>query len=462
MGPALVFLIYQLVNSGPPSAVEWVLLVISFFVIALGFHGELWQDRPEPRHLTEFYLWIALAGALGGVFNSLVAPRLFSWVAEYPLTLALCGLLVPVLRPVRWRRLSMALDVLIPMGLGLVVVGWDRLSSLMVAQSPMPQLRAIGLGDLVQLRYALPLLLCLAFAARPLRFGLGLACILVAWHVRMDSDGRLVHRERTFFGVLRVIENVGVGGAKNSLIHGYILHGQQWKNPDPRVRDRPLLCFYPTGPIGQVFREILLRKPPRPVGVVGLGAGSLASYGVSGQEFNYFEIDPAVARIARDAQIFTFLRDSKANCRIVIGDARLTLRREPDHHYGTLVIDAFSGDTIPVHLLTREALRLYLDKLDDGGLLAFHISNTFLDLEPVISALAQSESLVVRVRMDEELNTDEVLLGKTPSRWAVMARRIEDLGPLAKDPRWRRPIARPGHTLWTDDFSNPLELILWQ
>jgi hypothetical protein len=205
------------------------------------------------------------------------------------------------------------------------------------------------------LRYVLPLLACLPLSSRPLRFGLGLAAILAAWHIRMDADGKMLDRERTFFGVLRVIEGVPT---KHSLIHGYVLHGEQWMNPDPRIRDRPLLCFYPTGPIGQVFRELLLRRPPQPIAVVGLGAGSLASYGVSGQEFNYFEIDPAVARIARDPRYFTFLRDSPARCRIVIGDARLTLREEPDRHHGLLVVDAFSGDTIPVHLLTREALEL--------------------------------------------------------------------------------------------------------
>src|SRR5204863_6411361 len=130
---------------------------------------------------------------------------------------------------------------------------------------------------------------------------------------------------------------------------------------------------------------------------------ALAAYGVAGQEFRFFEIDAAVARIARDPRYFTFLRDSPARCRVVIGDARLSLQREPDHHYGLLVVDAFSGDTIPVHLLTCEALGIYLDKLADGGLLAFHISNTYLDLQPVMAALAESESIVVRVCMDDQL-----------------------------------------------------------
>ena len=458
MAPALLLLAFQLVNSGPPSVAEWGLLFLAFFMVATGFHGELGADRPDPRFLTGFYLALSVGGALGGVFNSLVAPRLFRWVAEYPLTLALAGGMLPILRPIRPGRLGRVLDLMIPLLLGLAVAVWGWFFSPGGSRTNPGLDWPSTIPKLGQLRYLIPLFLCLPLAARPLRFGLALAAILTAWHIRMDSDGTLLHRERTFFGVFRVIETVP---GKHSLIHGYVLHGEQWKSPDPRIRDRPLLCFYPTGPIGQVFRELLLPKPPHPVGVVGLGAGSLASYGVAGQEFTYFEIDPAVERIARDPRYFTFLRDSPAHCRVILGDARLTLQREPDRHYGLLVIDAFSGDTIPVHLLTREALRAYLEKLAEGGLLTFHISNTFLDLEPVIASLAASEGLVVRVRTDEEMRPDELRLGKTPSRWAIMARRVEDLGPLANDPRWQPARTRPDIPAWTDDFSDPLKLIMW-
>ena len=459
MGPAILVLVYQVTHSGPPSAAAWALLFLAFFVLALGFHGELWVDRPDARHLTEFYLWISLGGALGGVLNSIVAPRLFNWVAEYPMILAIAGVLTPALGPIRRSKALLAWDVLIPLGLLGVVLAWGSLASSLGVLVPSVRSRLASIDEVVELRYAIPLCACLFLAGRPHRFGLAVALILAAWHVRADSDGKLLDRERTFFGVLRVIESPP---NRHRLIHGSVIHGEQWQSADPRLRDRPLLCFYPTGPIGQVFRDVLLRRPPKPVGVVGLGAGSLASYGVPDQIFDYFEIDPAVERIARDPRFFTFLRDSKARCRVVIGDARLTLKREPDRHYGTLIVDAFSGDTIPVHLLTREALKIYLTKLADGGLLAFHISNIFLDLEPVMAGLAASEGLTVRVRMDDELTRDEVYLGKMPSRWVVMARREADLGALAADPRWKAPASRPGRFVWTDDFSNPLELIMWK
>jgi hypothetical protein len=437
MAPALVVLAYLLVDSSLPYTVLVTIHFLAFFVLALGFHGELARDRPAAGQLTEFYLWIALGGALGGVFNSLAAPSLFSWVAEYPLTLAAGGLLIPTLRPVRWRRLSTALDLLIPPALGL----------------------AVRLPHLGELRCAVPLLVCPALPSRPLRFGLSIACILASWHLRMDPDGRVIHRERTFFGVLRVVRS---GPANHSLFHGYVCHGAQVLATDPKVRDRPLLYYYPTGPMGQVFSEVLRPRPPRRVGLVGLGAGSLASYGLPGQDFIFFEIDAAVARIARDERYFTFLHDSPARCRVVIGDARLTLRKEPDRHFGLIVVDAFSGDSIPVHLLTRNALRMYLAKLDEGGLLAFHITNSYLDFEPELAALAQAESLIVRVRDDDQIRPAEAREGKNPSRWAVMARRLADMGPLAADRRWRQPAKRPGLTAWTDDFSNPLALLRWR
>jgi hypothetical protein len=158
---------------------------------------------------------------------------------------------------------------------------------------------------------------------------------------------------------------------------------------------------------------------------------------------------------------FTFLRDSPARCRTVLGDARLTLQAEPDHRFGLIVIDAFSGDSIPVHLLTREALRIYLSKRADDGLITLHITNSFMDIEPLISALAQSESVITWVRDDSQISAGEARQGKQASRWAVVARRARDLRPLAADPRWRPPGIKPGLAAWSDDFTNPLALVHW-
>ncbi len=198
------------------------------------------------------------------------------------------------------------------------------------------------------------------------------------------------------------------------------------------------------------------------VGVIGLGTRSLACYGVPAQQFTFCEIDPAVIRIARDTGYFTFLRICPPEVRIVLGDARLSLAAAADAYYGLLVLDAFSSDAIPGHLLTREALVLYEPKLAAPGLLAIHISNNHLDLEPALANPAHDAGLLAVARFDERVGPDEARAGKTPSRWVVLARRPEGLRGLADDPRWHPLAPRPDKTLWTDDFSNLLEVIRWR
>jgi len=214
------------------------------------------------------------------------------------------------------------------------------------------------------------------------------------------------------------------------------------------------MYYHRTGPAGQVFQDA-----PRPnVAVVGLGAGSLASYAEPGQCWTYYEIDPAIEHIARDPRYFTYLRDCRASAvAVVLGDARLQLRTAPEQGYGLIILDAFSSDAIPMHLLTREALSLYRRKLTPDGVIAFHISNRYLDLAPVLGALARDAGLVSRVRHDANPSVTEQERGKSPSIWVVMAHRDADLGPLATDPLWVAPQDRPDAPVWTDDFSNIIE-----
>ena len=196
--------------------------------------------------------------------------------------------------------------------------------------------------------------------------------------------------------------------------------------------------------------------------VIGLGAGSLACYGAPGQRFTFYEIDPTVVAIARDPRYFTFLQQCPPTVRVVLGDGRLSLATAPDASYGLIVLDAFSSDAIPGHLLTREAIRLYLHKLAEPGVLAFHISNNRLDLEPAVANLAHDSQLVGLTQFDETVTADEARAGKAPSHWVVLARRWEDLRALTTDGRWRALAARPDKTVWTDDFSNVLEVIKWR
>jgi hypothetical protein len=260
-----------------------------------------------------------------------------------------------------------------------------------------------------------------------------------------------LYQHRNYFGVLRV--TYVASGNCHRLIHGHTVHGQQ--SLEPLRRREPLSYYHRTGPIGEVFD--VLREPiaKSSVAIVGLGAGSLACYAEPGQRWTFYEIDPVVAKVARDSRLFTFLDDSRASAtEVILGDGRLRLRTAPEHGYGLIVLDAFSSDAIPIHLLTREALQVYVGKLADGGIIAFHISNNFIDLVPVLGALARDAKMTCLVRRDLDLTPDDARRGKEPSIWAAMAARAADLGGLSSDPKWESPRVTPDEIAWTDDFSN--------
>jgi hypothetical protein len=443
----------------PPMLLHLVL----FFTAALFCHGELARDRPTIGHLTEFYLWMSVGGVLGGVFNVLIAPLVFRMVAEYPLEIALACLFVPHLGGDRPRR-DPVVNLGLPLLAGAVVAG---LLALLPAWRD-PTWTRIGL--LVAPAIVIYLVVS-RFTDRPLLFGLSTELVLLGGAVlALTAEGTEVYRERSFFGILRVIEEPK--GKFVQLYHGSTCHGEQrrvgdpgetWRRPDGSVIDSrhiPRTYYHPSGPIGQVFDAFCGPRKKAQVALVGLGAGSLASYGEPGQTMTYYEIDPAVVWIAQDSGYFSFLADSRAEIRIVLGDARLSLAAEPpDRKFGLIVLDAFSSDAIPVHLLTHEALReVYLPRLEKGGLLAFHISNRYLDLRPVLGDLAQEEPrLVCRIETDDA-NEQE---GKDSSIWVVMARKEADLGPLVYDRRWKALPGSAGRRVWRDDYSNLLRVFRW-
>ncbi|MCX6030329.1 MAG: fused MFS/spermidine synthase [Chloroflexi bacterium] len=442
----------------------WVLIPLHlavFFVIAMACHGALANDRPSPRYLTEFYLWLSVGGALGGIFNALLAPILFTTLVEYPLGLVLAALLVR--RPDAPPAPTTSGGVRFPPGLG----GWGGrwldlalpalLAGLMTGA--FLALRAAGVTSTqvtLALVFGLPAILCFSFSRRPIRFALGIAAMFTVGALTVNAPQGLLFTERTFFGINRVL----VDGDTHTLRHGDTLHGAQSLDPDRRCE--PLSYYYPTGPIGQVFAAFRGAGATRQIAVVGLGAGALAGYSEPGQPWTFYEIDPGVERIARDPRYFTFLRDCAPEAAVILGDARLSLVKAPAGQYDLLVLDAYSSDSIPVHLITREALALYLEKLASGGLLAFHVSNRYLDLEPVLGNLAQDAGLMALFQIDREISEAEKTAGKMPSEWVLMARRPADLGPLTGDPRWKPLPARPGSRLWTDDFSSILSVLRWR
>jgi hypothetical protein len=422
----------------------WALVgvhALNLFLIALLVHRRLAIDRPPADRLTEFYLLISLGGVCGGIFNALVAPLVFNTILEYPIAIVLALLLRPGSRgPVPnarfFRKTSDVMSALAVAAAVLVVTLVLGAAGALTALTLHGTL-ALGLGAVV------------LFARRPVRFAAGIASLVLLTTL---GQHQLV-TQRTFFGVLQVIE---ANGNEHHFLHGVTLHGVE--SFAPGRRDEPLTYYNRQGPIGQVLDGIGAHA--RSVGVIGLGAGALAGYGRPGEEMTFYEINPGVVRIASDPRYFTFLHDSKAHVRVVIGDGRLTIADAPDRSYDVIVLDAFSSDAIPVHLLTREAVQLYLHKLRPGGLIAFHITNTYLDLAPVLGAVGRSLGLTGLV---ETYKPSPYLAGRgaAQSIWAVLAPNAETLAPLTKDPRWKSLDTTRRLRTWTDEYSNILSVANW-
>ncbi|HZY56244.1 MAG TPA: fused MFS/spermidine synthase, partial [Rubrobacteraceae bacterium] len=436
--------------------------------------------RPAARHLTEFYLWVAVGGVLGGVFNALIAPITFDTVVEYPLVIVLACLLLPgvVLRqllqrgrseeeeeeqqqqaedrqqgttiPPALRRLldPRSLDVVLPLALGVAVAVLSWAINEAAAQDWRLLFRNTVLG--------LGVGLCLYFAYsanRPIRFGLGIAALIVAGTLTAGSAG-VIYQDRSFFGVYKVIGTE----RQNILVVGDTNHGAQiFDGSTPPV---PSTYHHPTGPIGQLFDALPDETATSPFAVLGLGTGSMACYAQPGQQMTFYEIDPLVEKVARDTNLFTFLRDCPGELDVVLGDGRLSLGDTLDGEYGVIVADAFSSDAVPVHLMTREALELYLSKLKSDGAMAYHITNRYLRLEPVLGNLARDRGLVCYTQSD--INTRGIPF-KVQSHWVVMAREDEDLGNVPDDQRWRPCLTTDDpDEVWTDSFSNILSTFKWR
>lgn len=419
---------------------EYAMHLGVFASTALVLHGELAASRPAPKYLTEFYLWMALGGALGGAFNALVAPVVFKSIAEYQLMVVLACFLRP-----SWRSRVTSLI--------------EREPGFVVALVP-----AVALGLLhhhvasLAGKLAVSVIagaLVVSLTSSALRFGTAVAAIALLTALTQRSETTLL-ADRSFFGAYEVQRT---SERANFLIHGTTIHGAQFLDSARRLT--PVTYYHPRGPVGQLMSKLQERLPEKRVGVVGLGAGSLLCYSKPGEEWTFFEIDPLVERISRNPKYFTFLRDCAVKPRVVIGDARLTLARQRDKRFGLLVIDAFSSDAIPVHLLTRQAFALYGRVLDDRGILLVHISNQHLGLQPVIAALARDAGLVALIGEHNPSELREATELDYTCDWVALARHTEDLDGLVTEREWRRLTAGAGDEPWTDDYSNVFSVIKW-
>jgi hypothetical protein len=550
----------------------------TLFGVAMVCHGELARDRPDPKHLTEFFLWMSVGGVVGGLFNGLVAPLAFNAVVEYPLAMVAACLLLPAFglpdkespwgrtadlimavlfalvglvlfavrlpdkdvtfRPLatpgwlwglaavslavvplvrlalleRKKPLDRWLDLALPLALAVLVFGlyfgltsaklWPHVEDLAARF----HVKATTVNAM--LIYGLPAVLCYTFIERTLRFGLGLGALLLAAGMAATMDDSPLFQKRSFFGVMRVERGEErVPGGKlefHRLVHGTTVHGKQFM--DEEERRTPISYYHETGPLGH-FCQAYNPDGRRNMAVIGLGTGTMASWTRRGQHLTFYDIDPVVRDISFDnKKYFTFVTDARDNgvtIDLVLGDARLTMERKQlseAEKYGILVVDAFSSDAIPVHLLTQEALRMYLTKMTPDGLIVFHISNRHLRLEPVLANLVEAEGLAGVLEADD----DEDYPGKSSSTWVVIARKPEYLSRLVttdrwpleqkrwgdallaasawpaggtaltgqamlmhrlmlglSPPKWRALRREPRVGVWTDDYSNLLSVFEW-
>jgi len=399
---ALGGMVYMLHADGRNLSIKWAIPGFSagLFVCCMVCHGELARRRPAPRHLTLFYLMVSLGGALGGIFVALLAPHVFTTYLELPLGLIACGVLALI---AIWR------------------LPWSK------------------------------------FAAWPLRLGWGLGVVALAVYAARQeraSHQGLLFQARNFYGPLAVRDDAPTENYPvRTLSHGTIDHGAQLL--DPARRYTATSYYGEHSGIGRALQAIQAQGPVR-VGIIGLGAGVLSNYGRTGDVFRIYEINPLVEQIAQT--LFTFYAHAGADKQILMGDARLTLEHQETQHYDLLAVDAFSSDAIPVHLLTREAAQLYFRHLKPNGILALHISNKYLNLEPVCLGAAQALGKQAMV-IEDEIEDDEESYYSSSTWVLVTSYQAWFEAPSFKDAPMR-PAKMPARFRpWTDDYSNLFQIL---
>ncbi|TRW14605.1 spermidine synthase [Glacieibacterium frigidum] len=421
--------------------------VLLLFIIALALHGTLAVEKPGAGALTDFYLWISVGGAVGGAFAALVAPLIFDWSYEHPLLLVAAAMLIPAagwsqrLAPL-WERTGIRIAV----------------AALALPLSWFGGAAVAGRTGGATLAAAVVLAgVALLTAGRPRLFGWLFAMLILTlggW--AQIGTSRSGARDRSFFGVYTVQDSPTQNYRR--LLHGTTLHGVQ--SLDPAKATVPMTYYAPSSGVGLAFVAApRLYGPAARLGVVGLGTGTLACYAKPGQAWTIFEIDPVMVEIAR--RDFSYLARCKPDARIVIGDARLTLAAERPASFDLLAVDAFSSDAIPLHLVTREALRVYGRALAQDGILLMHVSNRFLRLQPVVAAIARAEGWTAMVREDSPADDQPRGEYTTRSSWIALARNPARLAALraTSGVEWEALDTDPGVTAWSDDFASVLPVL---
>ncbi len=423
--------------------------LLCFFVIAMASHGELARTRPAAKYLTGFYVALSFGGMVGGLFAGLIAPFAFSWIAEYPILLALAALCRPsdgderLSQLTRWYWLLLVIVVVALIAPTYEASGktwsWIEEHRVWVAGS---------LGVLAAL---------LALGLNAGRWKIFATAVVALALIRLypSDDGR-VETVRSFFGVHKIV--VTPSGQYHVLMHGTTIHGaQKYLNDDGTPvtgRPEPITYYHKDGGIGQAITAVRQRKAaPLRVAVIGVGSGTLTCAAEPGETWKFFEIDQTMVDTARDPKYFSYIQNCRPDLKPVIGDARLTFAKEPDGTYDMIIVDAYSSDAIPIHLATQEAMKIYKDKLAPRGVVVMHVSNRHLELESVVVGIADANDLKSWV-YDEDSGRDDEYIFATDV--VVSARDEADVGELASSEKWAETEPTENQRVWTDDYSNIL------
>ena len=424
--------------------------VTLLFVVAVALHGKMYDLRPAPSKLTLFYLVMSAGGALGGFFTALIAPLVFDWVWEHPLLVFAAAALIPLGGMMTWHGrlvadLARRLAVVVVGVVLALVLGWF----LFLAVADDAKLVSVMLFFALVL---LALLLKFHRFAFLVVFFLMMAGVGASGHSQAYAKGE---RLRSYFGVYTLSELPQFD--YRQLTHGTTLHGRQFLSAEKRRE--PTTYYGRTAGVGLLLANASkVYGPGAQVGIVGLGAGTLACYREPDQTYRFYEIDPAILEFSNRGK-FTFLSDCAPGSETVIGDARIALEEEAPAQYDVLVVDAFSSDAIPLHLLTREALQAYRRAIKPGGAVAIHISNRFIELEPVLADLAQDSGMAATLRFDVPENADHL----TASKWVVLSPSAESLAAIKQASgadRWSQ-LDQAAGAVWSDQYASTLPHFRW-
>ena len=424
----------------------WLILglhIATLFVSCLVCHDLLARRRPPAVRLGEFYLCIAVGGWLGGMFAGLLAPVVFDTVLEYPLAVVLACLFRVGSGQEAGRQWLAYLWATVAVALAVTDrFGFYPMEVLPPAWAPLIFYGAIALALYACRRRVLPFALAIA--------------VITLNGLLLEYDGELLAKDRTFFGMHEVVRSAN--GKLNKLFHGTTVHGAQATQAE--FQRLPLTYYNREGPIGQLISSLRRDRGVQEIGVVGLGTGTLACYLRDAERMTFFEIDTTVIRFATTPGLFNFVQLCGQNARMEIGDGRLLLERTADEQYDLLILDAFSSDAIPVHIVTLEAIEMYFEKLTERGVIALHTSNRFIELAPVIARLAAERGyagLIQNYTPDEGAR----LRSAYESEWIVIGRNADDIAFVAGDDRWESLASAGLGDLWTDDYSNLFRAVMW-